>query len=156
MYTKIHSYLKQCFSFYENKVLQMISAGASLERTLKTYGLWTYKLFFQVNIQKSLSGGFPKIIAPGRKLLRQGNLMKVPRTGGSGQPRYFVLFSDMIMYCKIKSSGNSGQSLVGTLHRDSKTNALECGCMLPLKSTKGKICIIRLVHIYFEKSSSTF
>ena len=63
--------------------------------------------------------------------------MKVPRNGGSGQPRYFVLFSDMIMYCKIKSSGHSGQSLVGTLHRDSKTNALECGCMLPLKSTKG-------------------
>ncbi len=59
-----------------------------------------------VDIQKSLSGGFPKIIAPGRKLLKQGNLMKVPRTGGSsGQPRYFVLFSDMIMYCKIKSSG---------------------------------------------------
>ena len=58
-----------------------------------------------VDIQKSLAGGFPKIIAPGRKLLKQGNLMKVPRTGGnSGQPRYFVLFSDMIMYCKIKTN----------------------------------------------------
>ena len=29
---KIHSFLKQCFSFYENKVLQLMSVGASLER----------------------------------------------------------------------------------------------------------------------------
>ena len=35
-----------------------------------------------VDIQKSLNGGFPKIIAPGRKLLKQGMLLKVPRTGG--------------------------------------------------------------------------
>ena len=61
-----------------------------------------------IDIQKSLSGGFPKIIAPGRKMLKQGNLMKVPRTGGcSGQPRYFVLFSDMVMYCKIKSNNTT-------------------------------------------------
>jgi hypothetical protein len=86
-----------------------------------------------VDIQKSLCGGFPKIIAPGRKLLKQGNLMKVPRAGGSsGQARYFVLFSDMIMYCKIKSSGNNS---IGTLALP-KSNALECGCMLPLKHCK--------------------
>lgn len=85
-----------------------------------------------VDIQKSLCGGFPKIIAPGRKLLKQGNLMKVPRTGGSsGQPRYFVLFSDMIMYCKLKTQGNLCQNLVLP-----KNNALECGCMLPLKNCK--------------------
>ena len=29
---KINSFLKQCFSFYENKVLQLMSAEASLER----------------------------------------------------------------------------------------------------------------------------
>ena len=81
-----------------------------------------------VDIQKSLNGGFPKIIAPGRKLLKQGMLLKVPRTGGaSGQPRYFVLFSDMIMYCKI-------QSKVAPILP--KSNALECGCMLPLKNCK--------------------
>ena len=28
---KIHSFMKQCFPFYENKVLQLMSAGASLE-----------------------------------------------------------------------------------------------------------------------------
>lgn len=82
-----------------------------------------------VDIQKSLQGGFPKIITPGRKLLRQGNLMKVPRAGGQAQPRYFVLFSDMMIYCKIKTN-NSAQLILP------KTNALECGCTLPLKSTK--------------------
>lgn len=83
-----------------------------------------------VDIQKSLNGGFPKIIAPGRKLLKQGMLLKVPRTGGGashGQPRYFVLFSDMIMYCKIQ--GKVSPILP-------KTNGLECGCMLPLKNCK--------------------
>ena len=83
-----------------------------------------------VDIQKSLNGGFPKIIAPGRKLLKQGMLLKVPRTGGGashGQPRYFVLFSDMIMYCKIQ--GKVSPILP-------KSNALECGCMLPLKNCK--------------------
>lgn len=83
-----------------------------------------------VDIQKSLVGGFPKIVAPGRKLLKQGNLMKVPRTGGSsGQARYFVLFSDMLMYCKIRSNGHN---VVGTLLLP-KANCLECGCMFPLK-----------------------
>ncbi|TRY76816.1 hypothetical protein TCAL_03502, partial [Tigriopus californicus] len=82
-----------------------------------------------VDIQKSLQGGFPKIIIPGRKLLRQGNLMKVPRAGGQAQPRYFVLFSDMMIYCKIKT--NSPTQLILP-----KANALECGCTLPLKSTQ--------------------
>jgi hypothetical protein len=30
--SKVHSFLKQCFSFYENKVFQLMQAGASLER----------------------------------------------------------------------------------------------------------------------------
>ena len=30
--TEIHSFLKQCFSVYENKVLQLMSAGARLEK----------------------------------------------------------------------------------------------------------------------------
>jgi len=41
-----------------------------------------------VDIQKSLVGNFPKVVAPGRRLLMQGFLMKVPRSGGSsGLPR---------------------------------------------------------------------
>merc|ERR1719270_1214605 len=41
----------------------------------------------------------------------------------------------MIMYCKIKSSNSSGQSSVTNLALP-KSNALECGCMLPLKNCK--------------------
>jgi hypothetical protein len=58
--------------------------------------------------------------------------MKVPRTGsGTAHPRYFVLFSDMIMYCKFKITGLGSQQLILP-----KTNALECGLMMPLKHTK--------------------
>ena len=44
-----------------------------------------------LDIQRSLVGNCPKIISPGRKLVRQGNLMKVPRAGGAAQSRYFDL-----------------------------------------------------------------
>ena len=37
-----------------------------------------------------------------RKLIRHGNLMKMNKSGGHAQPRYFVLCTDMLMYCKIK------------------------------------------------------
>ena len=85
-----------------------------------------------VDIQKSLVGGFPKIVAPGRKLLLQGFLMKVPRAGGSsGLPRYFILFSDMLMYCKFR-----GSLLTGGLLDLPKPDALEVCCVLPLKQTK--------------------
>ncbi len=66
---------------------------------------------------------------PGRRLIKQGNLMKVPRAGGSGHSRYFVLFSDMLMYCKIKIAGIDKLQLP-------KTNSLECACMMPLKHTQ--------------------
>ncbi len=55
--------------------------------------------------------------------------MKVPRAGGSGHSRYFVLFSDMLMYCKIKIAGVDKLQLP-------KTNSLECACMMPLKHTQ--------------------
>jgi len=106
-----------------------------------------------LDIQRSLVGGQPKVIAPGRKLLKQGLLMKVPRSGGggvvggvgvgggyggaTGQPRYFVLFSDMIMYCKIKSSSSSSSSAAAKMQPPvlPKAGLLDCGCAMPLKLT---------------------
>ena len=83
-----------------------------------------------LDIQRSLVGNCPKILAPGRKLVRQGNLMKVPRAGGAAQTRYFILFTDAIMYCKIRiSTGNQGSLVLP------KSNSLECGLFLPLKTT---------------------
>jgi len=84
-----------------------------------------------INIQKSLQGGLPKLIKPGRKLLRHGKLMKVNKSGGHAQPRYFVLFTDMIMYCKLKGNTTGG----GVLELP-KNDALEVCCVLPLKHTK--------------------
>lgn len=86
-----------------------------------------------LDIQKSLQGGQPKILVPGRRMVKQGNLMKVPRAGGAAQPRYFVLFSDMIMYCKIKSVQNGSSNCMLTLP---KANSLECGLAMPLKTTE--------------------
>merc|ERR1719445_358239 len=82
-----------------------------------------------VDIQKSLQGGLPKIIKPDRKLIKQGNLMKVNKSGGHAQPRYVILFSDMLMYCKFKGSLNGG------IIDLPKTDALEVCCVLPLKHT---------------------
>ena len=80
-----------------------------------------------IDIQKSLQGGLPKIIKPDRKLVKQGNLMKVNKSGGHAQPRYVILFSDMLMYCKFKGS------LSGGVIDLPKTDALEVCCILPLK-----------------------
>jgi len=82
-----------------------------------------------IDIQKSLTGGLPKIIKPDRKLIKQGNLMKVNKSGGHAQPRYVILFSDMLMYCKFK--GN----LQGGIIDLPKQDALEVCCVLPLKHT---------------------
>ena len=114
-----------------------------------------------VDIQNSLHGGLPKIIKPGRKLIRQGNLMKVTRTGGGhAQPRYVILFTDMLMYCKFKGSLLQN----GTIELP-KTDALEVCCMLPLKSTsveqvvgKGVFtinCLKEQLTLYSAKAQDT-
>ena len=82
-----------------------------------------------IDIQKSLQGGVPKIIKPDRKLIKQGNLMKVNKNGGHAQPRYVILFSDMLMYCKIKGNIHGGVLELP------KHDALEVCAVLPLKHT---------------------
>lgn len=51
-----------------------------------------------IKIQRCLQNGKPKIITPGRKLLKEGKLDKVLKDEIS--PRYIVLLNDMILYCK--------------------------------------------------------
>ncbi|XP_025422248.1 rac guanine nucleotide exchange factor JJ-like [Sipha flava] len=54
-----------------------------------------------VSIQRSLSGcGKVNIVLPGRKLIKEGPLMKVSPEGSTSIPRYLILLSDMILYCK--------------------------------------------------------
>ena len=54
--------------------------------------------------------------------------MKVNKSGGHAMPRYVILFSDMLMYCKFK-----GALLHGGVIELPKTDALEVCCVLPLK-----------------------
>lgn len=56
-----------------------------------------------MQIQLNLSGGKPNIIMPGRKLIKEGVLMKVSQKSDKGKPRHFVLMTDSLMCCKIKS-----------------------------------------------------
>lgn len=57
-----------------------------------------------INIQKALAGGRPKIVTPGRRLVREGCLRKISTDGDAFHERYFILFSDMLLYCKVSTS----------------------------------------------------
>ena len=74
-----------------------------------------------IRIQKSLFHGKPKIVTPGRRFVREGNLRKVSSDGDSTHERYFILFSDMLLYCKLRNSDLSQQG------------SLVCSCILPLR-----------------------
>lgn len=77
-----------------------------------------------IELQRSLQNGRPSIVAPGRRLLKEGMLMKVSPEGRKAHCRYFVLFNDMLMYCKIVRSAAQRPRL------------LRCCCVLPLKKCR--------------------
>ncbi len=49
--------------------------------------------------------GDTSLVAPGRRLIRQGRLMKICRRGN--EPRHFFLFSDMLVYAVAETRGLS-------------------------------------------------
>ena len=114
------------------QALQQIGQVAQhIEERLKEHEMTKLML----DIQNSLAGGQPKIIAPGRRLIKRGKLMKVPRAGGAhGQQRYFVLFSDILMYCKLKYGLPNNWN-------PPRSGALECGCVLPLKAIQAEMLV---------------
>ncbi|KAK2724110.1 hypothetical protein QYM36_002450, partial [Artemia franciscana] len=69
-----------------------------------------------VELQKRLQDNDPQIIAPGRKIVYEGKVLKISKTGCGKQERYIYLFNDVLMYTKKKQN-----------------NGLECCCLLPLK-----------------------
>jgi len=71
-----------------------------------------------IELQKSLVGGRPTLVHPGRRLLKEGSLMKISRKGKKAHSRYFVLMSDVLMYCKSTSP---------------PPGSLKCCCVLPLR-----------------------
>ncbi|KAM7357274.1 rho guanine nucleotide exchange factor 4 [Cochliomyia hominivorax] len=79
-----------------------------------------------INIQNSLVNRSPNIVKPSRKVIKEGVLHKVTRTGTEIK-RYCVLMSDIFMYCKIIKDRNPNTIV---------ENSLECCCIFPLKKCK--------------------
>ncbi|XP_015521993.1 FYVE, RhoGEF and PH domain-containing protein 3 [Neodiprion lecontei] len=52
-----------------------------------------------LEFQKHINGTL-NLVKPGRKLIRQGALMRVSRGGSASYRRHFVLLSDTLLYCK--------------------------------------------------------
>ncbi|XP_063244519.1 rho guanine nucleotide exchange factor 39-like [Bacillus rossius redtenbacheri] len=77
-----------------------------------------------LELQRSLCGNQPCIVSPGRKFIKEGMLMKVSPHGKKAHPRYFVLFNDMLMYCKLLRSSPA------------EPGSLRCSCVLPLKQCR--------------------
>ncbi|XP_012264904.2 putative protein tag-52 isoform X1 [Athalia rosae] len=52
-----------------------------------------------LELQRHIHGSI-NLVKPGRKLIRQGTLMRVSRGGSASYRRHFVLLSDTLLYCK--------------------------------------------------------
>lgn len=87
------------------------------------------------------------LVKPGRKLIKQGSLMRVSRRGSSVYKRYFVLLNDILLYCK-----------------GDPENSLTVCCVLPLNKCKIEsvlsgglfrvICLNETLLLYSEKNDS--
>ncbi|XP_076390780.1 rac guanine nucleotide exchange factor JJ isoform X3 [Megachile rotundata] len=88
------------------------------------------------------------LVKPGRKLIKQGPLMRVSRRGNSAYRRYFVLFDDILLYCK-----------------GDPQNSLTVCCVLPLNKCKIEsvlsgglfrvTCLNETLLLYSEKEDSS-
>ena len=100
-----------------------------------------------VQIQHSLVNGNPAIIRPGRKLIKQGRVVKIE--GSHSKTVYLVTMTDIIMLCKIKKENIKLK------------NALSCFCILPLSKCKVRQnplsrnieirCDTEIVMLYVER-----
>lgn len=73
-----------------------------------------------VELQRCLYNQKPSIVKPGRKLIKEGIVMKMNESGGHGCARYLIVLSDIILYCKM------------TKAKSTDLNSLQCRCILPL------------------------
>lgn len=99
-----------------------------------------------LELQKHISGPI-NLVKPGRKLIRQGPLMRVSRNGNTSFRRHFVLLSDTLLYCK-----------------GSPDDSLTVCCILPLNKCKIErvlsnglfkvICMQETLLLYAENGDS--
>ncbi|XP_076381665.1 rac guanine nucleotide exchange factor JJ [Megalopta genalis] len=99
-----------------------------------------------LKLQKCIANPI-NLVKPGRKLIKQGALMRVSRRGNSAYRRYFVLLSDTLLYCK-----------------GDPENSLTVCCVLPLNKCKIECvlgdglfrvtCLNETLLLYSEKDDS--
>lgn len=99
-----------------------------------------------LELQKHITGTV-NLVKPGRKLIRQGPLMKVSKKGNSSFKRHFVLLSDTLLYCK----------------GDPEATLTVC-CLLPLNKCKVErvlsnglfriVCMQETLFLYSENGDS--
>ncbi|EEZ99641.1 rho guanine nucleotide exchange factor 39 [Tribolium castaneum] len=75
-----------------------------------------------IELQRCLINGEPNVITPGRKLLKEGILFKISKTGHS-QKTHVALMNDIIIFCKMKKD-------------EVKVNSLKCCGIFPLSKCK--------------------
>lgn len=101
--------------------LQMIEEAAKHINRLVEDQENTQKM---LELQRCLVNQQPSLIKPGRSIIKQGFLNKMSQKGTHSYKRYFVLMSDIIMYCKLKNSNPK------------QPNSLVCSAILPLSKCK--------------------
>lgn len=88
-------------------------------------------------IQNSLIHCSPQIIKPGRKLVKEGKVLKM--TGMAGSVMYLVAMTDILLFCKIKKDNITSK------------NALKSTAILPLKKCRfTQNATMRKIHISCE------
>lgn len=97
-------------------------------------------------LQKCIVNGV-NLVKPGRKLIKQGTLMRVSRNGDTAYRRYFVLLNDTLLYCKGKPE-----------------SSLTVRCVLPLNKCKVEsvlsgglfrvTCLEEILFLYSENGDS--
>ncbi|KAK2584836.1 hypothetical protein KPH14_007148 [Odynerus spinipes] len=99
-----------------------------------------------LTLQKSIVNGV-NLVKPGRRLIKQGTLMKVSRNRDNAYRRYFVLLNDTLLYCKGKPE-----------------SSLIVRCVLPLNKCKVEsilsgglfriVCLEETLLLYSEDGDS--
>lgn len=104
-----------------------------------------------IELQGCLVNQQPALIKPGRKIIKEGMLYKLSQSGNQYNKKYFVLMSDILMYCKMKGSNQKAPE------------SLKCSAILPLNKctvteypTSGCfkiICQNEEITVYHERGS---
>ncbi|XP_043500397.1 FYVE, RhoGEF and PH domain-containing protein 4-like [Polistes fuscatus] len=99
-----------------------------------------------LNLQKCIVNGV-NLVKPGRKILKQGNLMRVSRNGVTAYRRYFVLLNDTLLYCKGKPESSLTVRCVLPLNKCKVVSVLSGGLFRVT-------CLEEILFLYSENGDS--